>query len=115
MTELYLEKFPVTSHNGMEYLVTVQEDRNDVRYVDVRLYEKIGKKNIFGKEKLRFLNRGFMGYGSLYDEKKWDYDYIAMATNEVKDYEQRIMNQINANAKKIANELKFQKWDGNIE
>lgn len=115
MKDFHLEKFPVTSENGVEYLVIITRDKQYPMKVEVDLFEKKGKRNIFGKEKNRSLNVDAMGYGSLYNEKEWDYDYIAMAINEVKKYEQRIMNQIITNAKKAVNELKFQEWDGNAE
>ena len=115
MSKLYLEKFPITSKSGTEYLVIISEDPFYNDSVEVALYEKLNKKTIFGKEKIRALNREHGGFFPSYEESKWGYDYKAMAINEVKKFEESIKEKIEKNAKRLANELKFNDWDGKID
>lgn len=110
----YLSKYPVTSESGREYRVDIYPDIFD-DYVVCIVYEPVEKRTIFGGKKVRFRAINYSGFlRALYDEKRWGYDYIAIAHNEIKEYEQTTRDELEhvANRKEAVN--KFENWDGRL-
>jgi hypothetical protein len=88
MSEFYLSKYPVVSDSGKEYRVDIYPDHLYARHVICGIFTVVEKRNIFGKERKKFrqLNNTNIGR-TIYEEKKFNYDYIAIAREEIKAYE----------------------------
>lgn len=103
MSEFYLEKYPVISENGDEYLVSVFPT---IAYKHVNAEVYVKRKGLFGRKKFMLVN------WSIYEESEWNYDYRAIAMNEIKKYENRVerQNQHEINRKQGAK--RFEQWNG---
>lgn len=109
MSSLYLEKFPVISETGNEYLATVENVRNLERTVEITIYKPRTKKGIFGRSKIICEPVG----GSCYQEDGgWNYDYKAMAINEIIRYENSVKNQVKHEDNRKEGVKQFEDWDG---
>lgn len=113
MSEFQLEKFPVVSENGNEYLVSVFQDTHWHKHVTARVYVK--RKGLFGRDKFVCIQGGNMFDRSVYDEEKWNYDYIAVAMNEVRKYENRIAREIQHEINRKEGAKRFEEWNGGAE
>jgi hypothetical protein len=103
MGEFYLEKYPVISENGDEYLVSVFQS---IAYKHVQAEIHVKRKGLFGRKKFERVN------WSLYEEPEWKYDYRAIAMNEVKKYENRIERQRQHEINQKQGAKRFEEWDG---
>lgn len=105
-----LEKFPVISSNGNEYLVKVKECFLFVAHYEIRVYEKY--TGWFGRERYRLLNDDSMGFVRSYDARKYDFDLAKMAQYEVARMESEWEAQDLLEKNLLEAENKFKKWDG---
>lgn len=115
MSKMYLEKFPVTSDNGNEYLLIIRDSPVFIKaHVDVSLYKKVVKESILGNKKIRLqkLNVNTSGYGASYEEEEWNYDYKKMAINEVVGYENNLNKQDKHEIRQENSKASFHNWDG---
>ena len=114
LSDLYLEKFPVVTETGNEYLAVIKESDMFDKTVEVFLIEQYEHKGLFGRVKTKYkqLNKHFIGGGRLYDEKSWEYDYKAMAINEAVEYEKRIKERSDHEANRKKGAKRFEEWDG---
>ncbi|MEH6941622.1 hypothetical protein [Bacillus sp. JJ722] len=110
MAELYLEKFPVVSSNGNEYLVNVYED--EFGFTRSEVY--VRTKGWFGREKFKHIFGG-MFEGGYYDLEKWDYDFVRIAKNTVYAYESKNAAKLLHEKRKAQGVAKFNEWDGECE
>lgn len=80
-----IKKFPITSENDNEYLVSIKEDYDiGGRSLFVSLSEKVKKKNIFGKSKEVLV----CVYSKSYEDCKEEYfDYVLATKTTVAKYE----------------------------
>lgn len=112
MSEFHLFKYPITSVEGNEYAVSIYEARYSADLVKVSLYKKV--RGIFGREKFKCLTDSG-NFAPCYDEKKWNYDYIAMAKNEVVLYEKSLREKVEHENKRKTAINKFEQWKGREE
>jgi hypothetical protein len=110
MGEFYLEKYPVMSANGNEYLVSVFQDHYAYKHVNAQVYIK--RKGLFGREKFVCVSGGNMFDRSIYLETEWNYDYKAIALNEVKKYENTLESQRLHELNRKEGAKRFEDWDG---
>lgn len=104
-----LSKYPVTSEKGNTYKVDVWID--DLGDCIVEVF--IEYKGLFGRKKFKHVSGGI--FDSRYDIKKWNYNFVDMAKNEVQRYE-RIIDAENEHLLKLEKAVnKFNEWDGVIK
>lgn len=113
MSELYLIKYPVISKSGREYRVDVCSDHVYGRHVMCGIFEVGLKRTIFGRQKEKFVKLNNTSIGrSIYDEEKWNYDYVAIAIKEVEEYEESQREQISHENNRKLGTKQFEEWDG---
>lgn len=106
-----MEKYPVTSSRGNEYLVKVKECSLFVDHYEVGIYKSyIGW---FNRVRYEIVNETFMGYLPTYDIKKFNMSIIEMVTylvNKLESDKEEKLNKIKLLEKA---EEEFKNWDGN--
>lgn len=113
MSDFYLSKYPVVSESGKEYRVDVCPDHIYGNHVMCGIFEVQIRRNIFGvkREKLVQLNNTSM-FRDIYKEDDWNYDYTAVAKNEIKKYENRLEKEAEQARRRKDGVSKFNEWDG---
>ncbi len=109
-----LKKFPVVSKTNIEYLVEIYPVRQMEKAVEVCVYKTKKRQGWFGRVKVdaTAINVDWAG-GEIYTENgEWDYDYKAMAINEIIKYENSIKEKIEHEAKRKEGVKMFEEWDG---
>lgn len=106
-----LSKFPVTSKNGIKYLVEITERVWDNYEVCVYLR----KTGLFGIKYNKLVNPTVIGHGGNWlSGNKFDYDFIEMAKYEIEKFENEVQAQITKDNLISINTAKFNAWDGEL-
>lgn len=104
-----MKKFPVTSEYGNEYEVQFYRDTTAFGGLQVEVYEHyIGR---FRKPRMKQVNRELSKH-SYYDEVAWNYDYVGMAKQEVRKYENSIAEKLLRKRLEAEGLEAFAEWDG---
>lgn len=104
-----LSKFPVTSKNGIEYLVEIKERVWDQYEVSVYLR----KTGLFGIKYHKLVNPTIIGSGGNWlTGSKYNYDFVEMAKSEIESFENEVQANIDRENLVSANAAKFNEWDG---
>ena len=106
MSNMYLKKYPVVSEDENEYLVTISDS---VMFGFIRSAVFVREKGWFGHCKFREVS------GGVYEAVEFDYDYVKIAKQAVKKYENRVKRELERERLKAQGIAKFDKWDGVID
>lgn len=102
MPRIDMDKFPVVSEYGNEYHVSMWE--NSWGFLDVKIY--VETKGLFGRRKLKDV------YGRAYDAKSWNYDFVSIAKNAVRKYEDECGKDAEELRLRREGIAVFYEWDG---
>ncbi len=115
LSDFQIEKFPVISEAGNEYLVKVNPARYSYGVVEISVYKTVEKRGLFGGTKIKYvaINEDVFGEGTYYPEMgEWNYDYRAMAINEIIGYENSVKERIKHEEDRMAAVRAFEEWNG---
>lgn len=99
-----MNKYPVTSANGNEYLVEMNHGSLGIFFVDVC----VPYRGLFGRQKWEKVNGDYTNF----TPSVHDYDYVRIAKLAVEKYEGSTAKAIRVKALKAEGKRKFEEWDG---
>ena len=107
-----MKKFPVYGEDGKEYMVKLELVWYSTTHYEVLIFEK-GKK-FLGVQLYRQLNSRSVfdtniPKSRVFDEEEWEYDYIKIAKQAIKDYVEEEAIRLSLIEKKMK---EFKRWDG---
>lgn len=104
-----MNKFPVVSPQGNEYEVKVY--KGPFGYIGVDVYTRTKRKRWFDKVRHVWGSKFSWDY---FSPEKWNYDYVAMATAMVREYEEYLERKRLREIKVDVGIKRFDEWDGII-
>lgn len=103
-----LEKFPVVSSEGNEFLIAIKPCNIFVDVADVEVFSIITKRGLFGRERKKLRSVGKY----VYDEISYEYDYVFMAKRSVEKVEERLRKEREDEIMRVSAIKRFESWDG---
>lgn len=105
-----ISKYPVTSPQGHEYKVEIEEFRNILgdKGIEVRVYEVVEKKVFLF---FNILSQNYV-HGNYFDSDKIEYlHYVKAVKKAIENYEGSI--EYKKKHSHLDNMKRFEEWDGN--
>jgi len=99
-----MNKYPVTSAKGNEYLVDMGYGTFGFLFVDVC----VPYVGLFGREKFRKVNDSY----DVFDASNYDYNYVRIAKRAVEKHEETLDKVQRIKSLKAEGERNFVEWDG---
>lgn len=105
-----LRKFPVTSKNGVEYLVKIKPTY--LEHFAIGVYVEM--TGLFGRKRMKLVNGDNLEGAPWYFGPKHNYDFIKMAKAEIERIENEAQEELARKEAIKANIAKFNEWDGDL-